>query len=269
MMKDLWQVLSEIAHHIGTANRLARFNVASRWADNYLGSIWDYLEPIMYIATYFVVFGMGMYNGKVHDQPYILWLLVGIVPWYFIKGSFTRGMNSIKSQLGMLTKTKFPMSIAPVVPMLEEFQRFLVLLGMSMGVIMLFGVMPNLMWLQVFYAMFAMWAFLLGLNLLTSTITILIPDFKTAADLFFRLAFFISGVIINVDTRNLPDVVVTILKMTPFYYILDSFRASLLFNESVFYNPLNSIFFWTITVLMLWIGSIAHVRLRGKFMDLI
>ncbi|MCW0953069.1 ABC transporter permease [Weissella ceti] len=269
MMKDLWQVLQEIGQHFTTANRLARFNIASRWADNYLGSAWDYLEPLMYIATYFIVFGLGMYNGTVHNQPYILWLLVGIVPWYFIKGSFTRGMTSISSQLGMLTKTKFPLSIAPVVPMLEEFRRFLVLIGLTIIVIMLFGIMPNLMWLQVIYAIFAMWTFMLGMNLLTSTLTILVPDFKTAADLFFRLAFFISGVIINVDTRNLPDVVVTILKMTPFYYILDSFRVSLLFNESVFYNPINSAFFWTITVLMLWIGAIVHVRLRGKFMDLV
>lgn len=269
MMKDLMQVLQEIRQHIGTANRLARFNIAARWADNYLGSVWDYLEPTMYIGTYFVVFGLGMYDGTVHGQPYILWLLVGIVPWYFIKGSFTRGMTSIKSQLGMLTKTKFPISIAPVVPMLEEFRRFVIMLGMTLVVIMLFGNMPSVYWLQVFYAIFAMWAFLLGLNLLTSTLTILIPDFKTAADAFFRLAFFISGVIINVDTRNLPETVVTILKMTPFYYIIDAFRSSLLFGQSVFYDPTNTAFFWSITLLVLWVGAIAHVRLRGKFMDLV
>lgn len=268
-MKDLFQVLQEIGRHLGVAGRLARFNVASRWADNYLGSVWDYLEPMMYIGTYFVVFGLGMYNGTVSGQPYILWLLVGIVPWYFIKGSFTRGMTSITSQLGMLTKTKFPMSIAPVVPMIEEFRRFLIMLALSIGVILLFGVKPSVVWLQVGYAIFAMWAFLLGLNLLTSTLTILVPDFKTAADAFFRLAFFLSGVIINIDSGNLPDTVVTILKMMPFYYIIDTFRASLLFDQWVFQDPMAMGFFWSLTLLMLWVGAIAHVRFRGKFMDLI
>lgn len=269
MMKDLRQVLREIWQNMSIANRLARFNITSRWADNYLGSAWDYLEPVMYIGTYFVVFGLGMYDGTVNGQPYILWLLVGVVPWYFIKGSFTRGMTSIKSQLGMLTKTKFPMSIAPVVPMLEEFRRFLTMLGFTLIVMILFGITPNMGWLQIIYGIIAMWAFLLGLNLMTSTLTMLIPDFQMAADAVFRLAFFISGVIINLDTRNFPDVVVAILKMMPFYYIIDSFRSSLLFGQSVFHDPLNTAFFWTITLLMLWSGSIAHVRLRGKFMDLV
>jgi teichoic acid transport system permease protein len=269
MMKDLRQVLREIGQHIDTATRLARFNVASRWADNYLGSIWDYLEPVLYIGTYFVIFGLGLYNGQVNGQPYILWLLVGIVPWYFIKGSFSRGLTSIKSQLGMLTKTKFPMSIAPVVPMVEEFRRFLTLLGLTMIVMLLFGNMPTLAWLQLGYAAFAMWAFLLGLNLLNSTLTMVLPDFQTAANAFFRLMFFISGVIINLDAGTLPDQVVAILKMLPFYQIIDNFRASLLFNQSVFHNPMNTAFFWALTLLLLWGGSVAHVRFRGKFMDLI
>ncbi|AIG65719.1 ABC transporter permease [Weissella tructae] len=269
MMKDLRQVLQEIGQHLEIAVRLARFNIASRWADNYLGSLWNYLEPCMYIGTYFVIFGLGMYGGTINGQPYILWLLIGIVPWYFVKGSFSRGLTSIKSQLGMLTKTKFPMSIAPVVPMIEEFRRFIIMLVMSIGVMFLFGVVPTVSWLQLGYAIFAMWAFLLGLNLLTSTLTLLVPDFQTAANAVFRLAFFISGVIINFDARSMPETVVVILKMMPFYQIIDNFRASLLFNQSVFHNPLNTVFFWTLTLLMLWGGSIAHVRFRGKFMDLI
>ena len=91
-MRDFFQVMREIVSNFKIVNRLARFNVRARWADNYLGSIWDYLEPTIYIGTYFLVFGMGMYNGSVNGQPYILWLLTGIIPWYFIQGSFNKGL---------------------------------------------------------------------------------------------------------------------------------------------------------------------------------
>jgi len=269
MMKDLFQVLREIWQNIDVAKRLARFNVSSRWADNYLGSMWDYLEPILYIGTYFIVFGLGMYNGNVDGQPYILWLIVGIVPWYFIKGAFSRGMTSIKSQLGMLTKTKFPMSIAPIVPMVEELRRFIVLISITLVILILFGKMPNIAWLQLTYAVFAMLTFMFGLNLLTSTLAIVIPDFQTAANAFFRLAFFMSGVIINIDTASLPDKAMTVLRMMPFYYIVDAFRSSLLFDRSIFYEPLNTAFFWSLTLLILWAGAILHVRFRNRFMDLV
>ncbi|MBD5833674.1 ABC transporter permease [Weissella confusa] len=268
-MKSLIQVLKEIWTNLPIIRRIAAFNVQSRFADNYLGSIWDYLEPLLYIATYFIVFGLGLYNGTVNGTPYIVWLLVGIVPWYFIQGSFNKGLTSISSQLRLLTKTKFPVSVAPVMPMLQELRRFLVMAGLTIVVVLSFGRVPSLTWIGLLYSFVAMFATVLAHNLINSTLAVMIPDYKQAMNALFRVLFFTSGVIINLDQRGLPFVLVKVIKMFPFYYVIESFRDALLYNVWFFENSSNVVFFWLLTFFMLLVGSIVHLRFRERFIDML
>ncbi|WP_447409258.1 ABC transporter permease [Weissella confusa] len=268
-MKSLIIVLKEIWLNLPIIRRIAAFNVKSRFADNYLGSVWDYLEPLLYIGTYFIVFGRGLYNGSVNETPYILWLLVGIVPWYFIQGSFNKGITSISSQLGMLTKTKFPISVAPVMPMLQEMRRFLVMGVLTLVILLSFGRIPTITWLGVFYSFVAMFFTVLAHNLVNSTLAMMIPDYKQAMNAIFRLLFFTSGVIIYLDAKGLPVVLVNLIKMFPFYYVLESFRDALLYNVWFFENASNAAFFWLLTFFMLLVGSIVHLRFRERFIDML
>lgn len=268
-MNDFIQTMKEIFSNIVIANRLAQFNVKSKWADNYLGSIWNYLEPIIYIATYFVVFGLGLYNGTVNGQSYIVWLVVGIIPWYFIQGSFNKGLTSIKSQLGLLTKIRFPMSVAPVMPILEELRRFFVMMIMMIVVLIIFGTTPDIHWIQFVYAFIAMLATMLAHNLINSTLTVIIPDYKPAMAAIFRLIFFTSGVVINLDAKNLPDVLIGIIKLFPFYYVLETFRDTFLYHKWFWENGSATTFFWLLTVLMLMVGSMIHLRFRERFIDMV
>lgn len=267
-MKSLFQIVNEIVANFAVNRRLARFNVRSRWADNYLGSIWDYLEPTIYIITYFIVFGLGMYNGTVNGQPYILWLLVGIVPWYFIQGSYNKGMTSISSQLNLLTKMKFPISIAPIMPMLEEMRRFLFLTAGMVIVFLLFGELPNIHWLQWGYAVLAMLTTVFAHNLINSTMTVILPDYKPAAAALFRLLFFTSGVIINIDAKGLPFILIATIKLFPFYYVLEQFRDAFLNNVWFWEQATNAAFFWTLSIGMALFGSVLQIRFRDRFIDM-
>lgn len=268
-MKSLMQVMSEIVDNFSILRRIARFNVRSKWADNYLGSVWDYLEPLIYIGTYFVVFGMGLYGGTVNGHPYLTWLFTGIIPWYYIQGSFNKGISSISSQLNLLTKMRFPISVAPVMPMLEELRRFFFMSIVMVIVLLAFGVYPSVHWLQFVYAFIAMVATVLAHNLINSTLAVLIPDYKAAINALFRLLFFTSGVIVNMDNGRLPYMLATFIKMFPFYYVLEQFRDAFLNGVWFWQHGSNMIFFWLLTLLMLIFGSVVHMRFRDRFIDML
>ncbi|MCG4288398.1 ABC transporter permease, partial [Lactobacillaceae bacterium KNUT 0156] len=106
-------------------------------------------------------------------------------------------------------------------------------------------------------------------NLINSTLTVVIPDYKPAMSALFRLLFFTSGVIINMDAKHLPFVLVTIIKMFPFYYVLESFRDAFLYHVWFWDNASNALFFWLLTLLMLMIGSMIHLRFRDRFIDMV
>lgn len=268
-MRNVSQFMHEITANSVVSRRLARFNVDSKWANSYLGSFWDYLEPLLFIATYFLVFGIGFYKGSVDGQPYLIWLLTAIVPWFYIQGVYNRGLTSVKSQVATLSKTRFPFSIAVVIPMIEEFRRYIVMTVIFIAILMLYGHRPEIYWLQIFYAIFAMIMMLLALNLINSTLTILIPDYKSAMMAIFRIIFYSSGVIVNLDSPSMPYIVTAVLKLSPFNYVVNIFRDTFLYHQWFWQDLGHTLFFWGTVGVLMFIGAFMHIRFRGAFTELV
>ncbi|WP_081895991.1 ABC transporter permease [Weissella ceti] len=251
------------------SHRLARFNVDNKWANSYLGDFWDYLEPMLFIATYFLVFGLGFYQGSVSGQPYLLWLITAIIPWFYIQGVFNRGLTSVKDQVKTLSKTRFPFSIAVIIPMIEEFRRYVVMTIGFVGILLIYGYHPSIYWLQFLYAVFAMVMMLIAMNLINSTLTILIPDYKAAMSALFRLIFYSSGVIVNLNSDSMPYIVTAVLKLSPFNYVVNTFRDTFLYHQWFWETPGYTLFFWGLVALMMFVGAFMHIRFRGSFTELV
>ena len=112
-------------------------------------------------------------------------------------------------------------------------------------------------------------ATVLAHNLINSTLAVLIPDYKAAINALFRLLFFTSGVIVNMDNGRLPYILATFIKMFPFYYVLEQFRDAFLNGVWFWQHGSNMIFFWLLTLLMLIFGSVVHMRFRDRFIDML
>lgn len=267
-MSNLLKIFGEIGTNFYFIRRLGYFNQKSTYSDNYLGGVWAYLDPIIYITLYLLIIGQGVYNGSVAGQPYLLWLLVGMIPWYYIKDVFNDGLVAVSSQLGMLTKTQYPISAALVVSLFQGFRRFIVLM-VVFTLISIFGYhnYPTVYWLQFFYATAAMIATLFAHTLINSTLSILIPDYKRLARSFFRILLFTSGVIFNIDAKGLSFVIAQMIKLFPFYYVISQFRNAFLYNVGISNDLTYTLFFWSLTMLMLVLGANLHMRFRDSFMD--
>jgi len=268
-VQNVKQFIKEIFTNRVVSQRLARFNVDNKWANSYLGSVWDYIEPMMFIAIYFLVFGLGVYQGDVDGQPYLLWLLTAIVPWFYIQEVYNRGLSSIKGQVSTLSKTRFPLSIAITIPMLEGFRRYVVMTVLFIGIMLICGYMPVIYWLQVFYAIFAMMMMLLSFNLINSTLALLIPDYKSAMSALFRIIFYSSGVVVNLNSPSMPYVVTAILQLSPFNYVVNIFRDTFLYQRWFWQDMGHTIFFWGTIGVLFFIGTMMHMRFRDTFTELL
>ena len=52
-----------------------------RYSDSVLGFAWTLLDPLLLTLVYWFVFGVIVARGDTEEQPYILWLLTGILPF--------------------------------------------------------------------------------------------------------------------------------------------------------------------------------------------
>ena len=76
-MREIWLVLREQIKYFPVMLRLARYETRAKYKDHSLGVLWDVINPVMQIATYWLVFGIGLRQGGATDGvPYIAWLVI-------------------------------------------------------------------------------------------------------------------------------------------------------------------------------------------------
>jgi lipopolysaccharide transport system permease protein len=85
--------------------------VKSRHAGTALGLVWPYLQPLLTIATFYLVFDVvfAMRTGELAtDKGLGVFLVVGMLPWMAFCDATSRGMNSLIEAGSVLQKNPLP-----------------------------------------------------------------------------------------------------------------------------------------------------------------
>ncbi|WP_239257194.1 ABC transporter permease [Listeria ilorinensis] len=267
-MKDSFQILKDQLIHWHKIFRIARYHQRAAYQSHYLGIIWEVLSPALQVLVYYFVFGIRMNGSKLieGDIPYIIWMLAGVIPWFFISGIIISGANSVYTNLSLVSRVKFPMSILPSITIARALPSYLTMLAIFLLFLLGGHIYPTVDWLQFFYYFACMCLFLYAMSLLNSTITILFRDYQLIIGSMMRLLFFLSGAVMDVTTN--PDALLSkILKLNPFVYIIEGFRDAFFSRQWFFQSPWWMVYFWGITLLVLSLGAALHIRFKDRFMD--
>lgn len=255
--------------------RIARYNNDQVYRQNYLGDFWHFADPALQIGVMILMFAVrgGGDNNNPHATGlagYMAWIALGMITYFFLQSAMQKSAKSIQSQVNMLSRMKFSLAAIPLTEIVTELRRYFVMLGIAFFSILFMNVKPSIYWVQFFYYFIAMVVFLYALSLVTSTITVLVPDFYNAYTAVLRVGMWVSGVIIPVDSPTFPLLLSNILKINPLYYIIQGFRETLLENPVWFWqNVTANLVFWGITIILLVIGAHIHMRFRSRFMDFV
>ena len=84
---------------------LVRRDLKGRYKGSVLGFLWTFLNPLLQLAVYTMVFSTIMRSGI---EDYYLFLFVALIPWIFFSTSLTGGAGCILSQQDMVKKIYFP-----------------------------------------------------------------------------------------------------------------------------------------------------------------
>lgn len=260
----VWQ---EIQHNFIMLIRIAGYDYKLLNKDSYLGKLWSFLTPLTQIAVYWLVFGLGIRNGSAIDgYPFLLWMLCGLVPWFFINESIMKGANSIYSKANVVTKMKYPIATVPISVVVTAFMEHIAVMIILFATLVLHGYYPTLHYLNLIYYMIYNFVFLCSLSLITSVLTMIARDFQKLLASIIRLLFYITPILWSMD--RMPDIYQNILQFNPVLYVVSGFRDSLLYQVNFYEHPLRITFFWMINLLMFLLGCSLQYKYRTKFNDL-
>lgn len=61
------------------------------------------------------MFGLALRNGSDKGVPFVLWLIAGLIPWFFFQEGLTGGTNALLEYNYLVKKVVFNIRILPVV----------------------------------------------------------------------------------------------------------------------------------------------------------
>ena len=260
------KIFREQLAHIPLMFNLALYEIKSKYQMHYLGIVWQILNPLIQVSAYWFVFGVGLRQGApVGNTPFIVYLLLGLVPWFFISPTIVQGSNSIYSKVNLVSKMKFPVSVLPTITIISNGINFIIMLLILVGVLFIYQINAGIYLLQLPYYMLCLFIFLYAFTLFSSTISALVRDFQLLIQSLMRLLFFLTPIFWVMD--SFPKQFHPLLQLNPFTYIIEGFRDSFLARGWFYENWQYMFYFWAFTLLVLFIGSIIHDKFKDKFID--
>lgn len=195
-MNALVRIVKEQVTSFPLILRLASYETKSQYQMNYLGVLWQFLNPLIQMLAYWFVFGMGIRNSKpvitgIGEVPFIVWMLAGLIPWFFISPTILDGSNSVFKRINMVAKMNFPISSLPSVVIASNLFSYFVMMGVYVIVLLASGVYPSLHWIQYIYYLICMIVFMFSFSLFNSTISVLVRDYQFLLQAVTRLLFFL------------------------------------------------------------------------------
>jgi ABC-type polysaccharide/polyol phosphate export permease len=267
-LKEFYRFLKHIAENRALLATLVKNDFKKQYLGSYLGTAWAFLQPLSFMFVIWFVFEIGFRAGPATgDVPFFLWLMAGMVPWFFFANAVSAGTNAVTSNAFLVKKVAFRVGILPLVPIGSALLIHLGLLLFVMLAFMLYGYSPSIYWLQLPYYIVCLVALLLGISWLTSAMRVFIPDIGNVVGVVVQFGFWLTPIFWS--TAIVPQKYLYILKLNPMFYIVEGYRNAFI-NHSWFWETYKTTpYFMTVTLFFFVAGAIAFKRLRPHFGDVL
>lgn len=246
---------------------LAKNDFKSRYMGNYLGILWAFVQPTAMILIFWFVFQVGFKSMPVDNFPFILWLMAGMVPWFFFTESLQSATNSVLSNSFLVKKVVFRVALLPMIQVITAIAIHGFFILFLLGMFLSYGYMPNLYWLQILYYLFATVILVLGLSWITSSVVVFFRDLGQIVGMIMQFGFWLTPVFWSM--KILPIEYHDVFKSNPVFYLIEGYRDSLINNVWFWEKPELSIQYWVITLVVFFSGAVIFRKLRPHFADVL
>lgn len=270
-MNDVISLLKEIVTRRKLIWDLAKADFKKRFVGSYFGMVWMFVQPLVTVLIYFFIFQLGFKSvPPVPGVPYVLWLVPGIVPWFFYSEALNCITGCLQEYSYLVKKVVFQVEILPVIKLISCLlvHGFFLLIMLIMA--LCFGKLPMATWIQILYYSFAASMLALAFGYLTSAIHVFFKDMAQIVSICLQFGMWLSPIMYQ-ETMFSADYpwIVTVLKLNPFYYIVAGYRDSILTGNWFWEHPTLTVYFWVVTLVIGFAGLKVFKRLRPHFSDVL
>ena len=190
-----------------------------KYKKSFLGVLWSFLSPLFQVLIYSLVFPFIMGN---RIDNYVVYLIVGLMPWTFFNGTIVQSAASIVSNAGIVKKVYFPREILPISVATSNLLNFLITQVIVVIALIISGL--GLSKALIFFPIIVIMQYILqlGLAFVFSSITVYIRDVEYLINIFMQLMFYLCPIVY--DSSFIPKKYINFFKLNPMFHIINFYR---------------------------------------------
>lgn len=237
-------------------------DVRGRYKGSVLGVLWSFINPLLQVLVYAIVFPYLMKGSADH---YVVYLVTGIIPWVFFQTVVSQSTICIKSNASVIKKVYFPRIILPLSVCISGLINFFISCVIIVAFCMIFGV--GISWHLVFVPIIAviegMFAFSLGTFF--SAVDAYIQDMEHIVNFILTMAMYGAPVIYEINIFPSQSKIASLVNINPMTKIMNSYRDAFMYHRIPDIGALLGVFM--LSLIMSIIAVVIFNRMQKGFAE--
>ncbi|MBS1502571.1 MAG: ABC transporter permease, partial [Bacteroidetes bacterium] len=260
-LKDTW-------HYRDLLWLLVRRDFVSFYKQTVLGPVWFFIQPIITIVIYTIVFG-NLAGIPVDGLPKPLFYLAGTIIWNYFAECLTKTSTVFKDNSAMLGKVYFPRLIMPLSIVMSNLIRFAVQFILFLILMTIYGaqgqhIAPNGILLLFPLLIVIIAALGLGLGMIVSSVTTKYRDLAFVVTFGVPLLMYTTTVIYPLSAVLTKYAKYSwLIKFNPITAVMETFRYGFLGKGSFSWELIG--YSVTVTAVILLLGIIVFNKVERNF----
>ena len=258
--------LARLVRYRALIQSLVARDLKARYRGSVLGFFWSFINPLLLLLIYSIVFKYFLPNRVEGIDQYELFMFCGILPWTWFSTSLLESSGVLISGGNLIKKVLFPAEILPIVTVLANMVHFF----LGLPILALFLIyyqrplnLAELAWFPV--TVLVQLVLTLGFALILSALTVHFRDLRDILSNLMTFWFFATPIIYPYFIMEEPWQQ-QLLRLNPFTHLAISYQEILYFD-----GPFGH-WYWLLvlgiaSVLFFLFGYFIFDRLRDTFAE--
>ena len=266
MFTSVKYVLTEHKNNWRLIGQMAVLDSKKQTIRSSIGILWTYFHDLLYMAVFLLFRYLISGSGDIMGMNNTVYLVTGMIPWFFMSDVLNQGSMSIRSNKGIIQSIRFPVVILPTISvvsiLIKRILSFVLIFVVTFG----FGYMDRFHPILFLYYMLCMICLAMALNLVLTALIAISEDFRQLHNAFLRIMIYTMPIIwdfsrVKAIWSNV------LLRINPIVYVVKGFRDAFVLGMTQ--DLLYSLYFWGVVIGLFMIGSYLQYKMKRFYADFV
>ena len=200
--------------------------IRGRYKNSILGIMWSFLNPLLQLLVYSVIFGALLAGG---DETYPIYICIALIPWTYFTTAITQAAFTVIGNADIIKKVYFPRDILPISVVTSGAVNFVISTIIILAFVIFSGV--GLSWYILLYPFILLiqYVLLLGIGFIVSSVTVYFRDLEHIIGVILMAAFYGTPIVYKLE--QLPHTLQIIVQLNPMTHLINAYRDIFYYHQ--------------------------------------